>query len=52
MILAEQDQLARVDDWRTKLRPVPSRSEAIRRLIDTGLTVPSQSKDSDKERLT
>jgi hypothetical protein len=26
--------LAKVDDWRVKLRPVPSRSEAVRMLVE------------------
>ena len=30
-------QLARVDDWRTKQRPVPSRNEAMRTLLDWAL---------------
>lgn len=31
--------LRKVDDWRVKLRPVPSRAEAIRMLVDLGVTV-------------
>ena len=31
------EQLARVDAWRASQNDAPSRSEAIRRLIDTGL---------------
>ena len=29
--------LSRLDDWRTKLRPVPTRSEAVRLLVDLGI---------------
>lgn len=31
------DELNLIDDWRSKQRPIPSRPEAIRRLIEMGL---------------
>jgi len=30
--------LAKIDDWRASQRPVPSRAEAIRRLVEKGLS--------------
>ncbi len=29
--------LARVEEWRSKQRPIPNRSEAIRMLVDSAL---------------
>ena len=29
----EPELLARVDEWRARQRPIPSRSEAVRRLV-------------------
>lgn len=34
---ADDDFLQKIDDWRIKLRPVPSRAEAIRLLVDIGI---------------
>ncbi len=36
-MVADDQFLADIDDWRAQLRPVPSRSEAIRRLVYIGL---------------
>jgi hypothetical protein len=35
--LARQSQLDAIDTWRSQYRPIPSRNEAIRRLIERGL---------------
>lgn len=29
--------LAKIDDWRTQQRPVPSRAEAVRQLVEIAL---------------
>ena len=31
------DLVARVDDWRVKRRPIPSKAEAIRQLVERAL---------------
>jgi hypothetical protein len=35
--LARQSQLDAIDTWRSQYRPIPTRNEAIRRLIERGL---------------
>jgi hypothetical protein len=35
--VTRRSQLDAVDEWRVTQRPIPSRNEAIRRLIDLGL---------------
>lgn len=40
-----REQLARIDDWRTKRRPVPSRNEAIRALLDYALDIKEREQD-------
>lgn len=35
--ITRRSQLEAVDQWRTKQRPIPSRNEALRQLIDRGL---------------
>jgi hypothetical protein len=50
----DEEMLAQVDQWRAKRGDVPSRSEAMRRLVEIGLAseVPSRSvKFSDGEKL-
>lgn len=36
-MLAPPDWIAAVDDWRRKQSDIPSRAEAIRRLVEKGL---------------
>jgi len=36
-MLAPATWVQRVDDWRAKMRPIPSRAEAIRILVDQAL---------------
>lgn len=45
------EQLAIVEEWRARQRPIPNVSEAIRQLIEHGLelTEPSRSKRSKSE---
>ena len=38
----------RIDDWRRKQPELPSRSEALRRLIELGLQVAQQPQDKAK----
>jgi hypothetical protein len=33
----EQDMLDAIDDWRRKQKPIPTVSDAIRRLVEQGL---------------
>jgi hypothetical protein len=33
----EQDMLDAIDDWRRKQKPIPTVSDAIRRLVELGL---------------
>lgn len=49
----EQNVLDSIDDWRDKQTDKPSRAEAIRRLIETGLTTSKQTEPqlSDGEKL-
>lgn len=35
--VTRKSQLDAIDEWRTKRRPIPSRNEAIRHLVDRGL---------------
>jgi metal-responsive CopG/Arc/MetJ family transcriptional regulator len=42
-----EDLLARVDDWRRHDPDLPNRSEAMRRLIEAGLTAKPGTDDSD-----
>lgn len=32
-----QQWLERIDEWRARQKPIPSRAEAIRRLVEAGL---------------
>jgi len=41
-----EEFLAAIDDWRTKQRPVPSRSEAIRQLVEAGIAAKKPRKGS------
>jgi len=36
-LVTRRSQLDAIDAWRVKQRPIPSRNEAIRQLIDRGL---------------
>lgn len=47
------DMLERVDSWRSKQSDIPSRAEAVRQLIDSGLAAsrPQESRFSDGEKL-
>ena len=40
-VRVDDDLLKRLDDWRRKQEDVPSRPEAIRRLMELGLKVKS-----------
>jgi metal-responsive CopG/Arc/MetJ family transcriptional regulator len=44
-----EDLLARVDDWRRQHPDLPNRSEAIRRLIEAGLSTSGKSGGSSDE---
>jgi hypothetical protein len=35
--VTRKSQLDAIDQWRTEQRPIPSRNEAIRQLVDAGL---------------
>jgi hypothetical protein len=37
VIVFEQEQLNAIDQWRRRQTPIPTVSEAIRRLVDLGL---------------
>ncbi len=39
MVRLESDQFEALDAWSAKQKPAPSRPEAIRRLVEIGLTV-------------
>jgi hypothetical protein len=41
-----EEQLDRIDRWRGRLLPIPSRNEAIKRLVDFGLE--AQARDAEK----
>lgn len=38
-----------IEDWRTQLRPVPSRGEAIRRLVKKGLEASRKEDKASKD---
>jgi hypothetical protein len=38
MIRAAPDMIARIDDWRRVQPDLPNRAEAVRRLVEIGLT--------------
>jgi hypothetical protein len=40
--VTRKSQLDAIDGWRTERRPIPSRNEAIRQLIDIGLDAARQ----------
>jgi len=40
-----KSQLEEIDQWRTEQRPIPSRNEAIRRLIAMALEAARQKRD-------
>jgi hypothetical protein len=40
--VTRKSQLDAIDEWRTRRRPIPSRNEAIRRLIDIALQLQQQ----------
>lgn len=40
-IVTSREQIAKIDDWRRAQQKLPSRSEAIRLLIEAGLTAES-----------
>jgi hypothetical protein len=42
-LVISKGQIAAIDDWRRQQSDLPSRSEAIRRLIEAGLKAPKQS---------
>ncbi len=39
-IFLTDEQLARIDDWRRQQTDLPSRAEAIRRLLNLALEIP------------
>ena len=38
-VMMSLPEVARIDEWRSKQSGIPSRSEAIRRLVEAGLSV-------------
>lgn len=38
-LVVSDEFIARIDDWRRKQTDIPSRSEAVRRLVEKGLGV-------------
>jgi hypothetical protein len=47
---ASPEFLKAVDKWRAKQEDRPSRAEAIRRLVELGLTVKTRSAPSERQR--
>jgi hypothetical protein len=45
-LVTRRSQLDAIDAWRVEQRPIPSRNEAIRQLIDLGLEAVRQAKRS------
>lgn len=45
LVVIGEDELAAIEDWRRRQPVIPSRSEAIRRLIAKGLERPPESKE-------
>jgi hypothetical protein len=43
-----EDQLERIDRWRGQLLPIPSRNEAIKRLVDFGLDAQAKAAETPK----
>jgi hypothetical protein len=43
-IRADPSFLDRIDEWRGKLKPIPSRSEAVRRLVLKGMGIKEEKK--------
>jgi metal-responsive CopG/Arc/MetJ family transcriptional regulator len=43
-ILLSSSTVAEVDDWRAAQRPLPNRSEAIRQLLEIGLSTTKEGK--------
>lgn len=37
-VMMARDEVAKIDDWRAKQPGLPSRAEAIRRLVEKGLS--------------
>jgi len=44
MIRAAPDMIARIDEWRRLQPDLPNRAEAVRRLVEIGLTSKSSGK--------
>jgi len=49
-VMMAVDEVTRIDDWRRNQPSLPSRSEAIRRLVEMGLTSSGPSRLSPKTR--
>ena len=50
LFMTRRSQLEAVDRWRTKQRPIPSRNEALRRILTVGLEALGEHEgDSDAE---
>jgi hypothetical protein len=45
-----EEALARIDDWRREQEDLPGRPDAIRRLVELGLTVKARSKQGSSAR--
>jgi hypothetical protein len=45
-----EEMIASVEAWRAKQRPVPNVSEAIRRLVELGLTVTPKTRPTERAR--
>jgi hypothetical protein len=43
-----EPELKAIDEWRREQPDLPSRTEAIRRLVETGLTAPKRTLKADK----
>jgi Ribbon-helix-helix protein, copG family len=51
-VRVDEDLLKLIDEWRRKQDDVPTRPEAIRRLVDLGLTIKTRAKQSSPTRAT
>ena len=51
-VRVDEDFLKLIDEWRGKQDDVPTRPEAIRRLVDLGLTIKTRAKQSSPTRAT
>ena len=45
-----EEMIGDIESWRAKQKPVPNLSEAIRRLVEVGLSVKTKSAPSERQR--